>query len=372
MTQPLTITLKTLTPLWTGGIDGTCDRLHETGLIGSLRWWYEALVRGLGGYACDPTSEDTNERCQFDAKAYETARRHGKTIEECLEAGLHTVCPACFIFGCTGWRRQFRLEIVEDATQPIRTPTSNVRPAGRSRGWYLPAGRMGTATLQIWGDTVVLEMLGVLFLFIERWGNIGAKPQLGYGVVQIVNRDDILKQIKSESIDELYRKLIKKGNNTTKKLKNTPNLQRFGFLRYQFTPLTPNWWTKISGFERITMRVHQIVQAHSIIPIAPILKNEWRFSCWKGSTHNANDIFGTLHPTRKRSKIAVSWAYTIGSNQWEIRSWVWLSGNNWANDVWNLIADIQNWDRPLSLSGKLTAIRGRSLTGLQSIVEHIR
>ncbi|MGQ9833224.1 MAG: type III-B CRISPR module RAMP protein Cmr1, partial [Candidatus Villigracilaceae bacterium] len=37
------IQLKTLTPLWTGGIDGTTDRLHETGLIGSLRWWYEAL-----------------------------------------------------------------------------------------------------------------------------------------------------------------------------------------------------------------------------------------------------------------------------------------------------------------------------------------
>ncbi len=32
------ITLKTLTPLWTGGVGGTCDRLHETGLIGSLRW----------------------------------------------------------------------------------------------------------------------------------------------------------------------------------------------------------------------------------------------------------------------------------------------------------------------------------------------
>jgi hypothetical protein len=32
----LTISVKTLTPLWTGGVDQTCDRLHETGLIGSL------------------------------------------------------------------------------------------------------------------------------------------------------------------------------------------------------------------------------------------------------------------------------------------------------------------------------------------------
>lgn len=45
------ITLLTLTPRWPGGVDQTCDRLHHTGLAGSLCWWYVALVRGLGGYA---------------------------------------------------------------------------------------------------------------------------------------------------------------------------------------------------------------------------------------------------------------------------------------------------------------------------------
>ena len=25
------------------------DCIHETGLLGSMRWWYEAMVRGLGG-----------------------------------------------------------------------------------------------------------------------------------------------------------------------------------------------------------------------------------------------------------------------------------------------------------------------------------
>ncbi len=86
--SPLKITLKTLTPLWTGGVDGACDRLHETGLIGSLRWWYEALVRGLGGYACDPTSED---RCPN-------------------KDGNH--CVVCELFGCTGWARKFRLKVL--------------------------------------------------------------------------------------------------------------------------------------------------------------------------------------------------------------------------------------------------------------------
>lgn len=43
------IKIKTLTPIWTGGFEpGKMDRIHETGIIGSLRWWYEAIVRGLG------------------------------------------------------------------------------------------------------------------------------------------------------------------------------------------------------------------------------------------------------------------------------------------------------------------------------------
>lgn len=83
--KELKVILKTLTPLWTGGADGKSDRLHETGIIGSLRWWYEAIVRGLGGIACDP--------------------RGGQGCPD--KEGNH--CAVCELFGCTDWRRKFRL-----------------------------------------------------------------------------------------------------------------------------------------------------------------------------------------------------------------------------------------------------------------------
>ena len=95
------IKLKTLTPLWTGGIDQTCDRLHETGLIGSLRWWYEALVRGLGGSACDPTTHT----CKYDPKI-----------------GPQSLCAACNLFGCTGWARKFRLRVLGERAELIKDP----------------------------------------------------------------------------------------------------------------------------------------------------------------------------------------------------------------------------------------------------------
>ncbi|MGF3495937.1 MAG: type III-B CRISPR module RAMP protein Cmr1, partial [Methanothrix sp.] len=110
------IKLKTLTPLWTGGVDQTCDRLHETGLIGSLRWWYEALVRGLGGYACDPTAEG---RCEYDPKKPEPPEKQ--------------ICAACYLFGCTGWARLFRLKIFEENLNPEKIHFYTTLEA--NKGW---------------------------------------------------------------------------------------------------------------------------------------------------------------------------------------------------------------------------------------------
>jgi CRISPR-associated protein Cmr1 len=80
--------LKALTDLWTGDADGKAQRTIPTGLLGSIRWWFEVLVRGLGGTACDPS--DADNRCPD-----QQGRR----------------CVVCELFGCTGWGRKFRFEV---------------------------------------------------------------------------------------------------------------------------------------------------------------------------------------------------------------------------------------------------------------------
>ncbi len=70
-TDSLEINLSTLTPIWTGGADGRSDRLHVTGIMGSLRWWYEVMVRSVGGNACDPGTHS----CLYDPdKPYDGLR----------------------------------------------------------------------------------------------------------------------------------------------------------------------------------------------------------------------------------------------------------------------------------------------------------
>ncbi|HCZ07243.1 MAG TPA: type III-B CRISPR module RAMP protein Cmr1 [Thermotogae bacterium] len=101
-----TVGIKTLTPIWTGDENRRNNSLRETGIIGSLRWWYEALIRGLGGYACDPTSAD---RCLLDQKKFKKALKEEKSVQEALN---EQICPACQLFGCTGWSRKFVLRIL--------------------------------------------------------------------------------------------------------------------------------------------------------------------------------------------------------------------------------------------------------------------
>lgn len=102
-----TIKIKALTPIWTGNANRKCETLRETGIIGSLRWWYEALIRGLGGYACDPTIDG---RCSLDQKRFKEALKNGKSQQKALS---EQICPACQLFGCTGWARKFVLHILD-------------------------------------------------------------------------------------------------------------------------------------------------------------------------------------------------------------------------------------------------------------------
>ena len=96
MAQIMEWKLRALTDIWTGDARGSPNRLIPTGIMGSLRWWYEVLVRGLDGKACDPTS---------DVRGPDQNGRH---------------CVVCELFGCTGGARKFRLMVVDENGQVIQ------------------------------------------------------------------------------------------------------------------------------------------------------------------------------------------------------------------------------------------------------------
>jgi CRISPR-associated protein Cmr1 len=187
------VRIQTLTPLWTGGVQaGKVDRIHETGILGSMRWWYEAIVRGLGGECCDPSHTE----CAFTEEKYLKSQAVDKR-QKLHDAGL---CDVCQVLGATGWKRRLRLAIqdstrhdpsIEDRLQANR---SYVGANGRSRTpiWYFPkelnykpcSGELSIGVQSLSNDFDPKVIAG-LVQFIADWAGMGARAQMGFGVVQL-------------------------------------------------------------------------------------------------------------------------------------------------------------------------------------------
>ncbi|WP_008310129.1 type III-B CRISPR module RAMP protein Cmr1 [Leptolyngbya sp. PCC 6406] len=198
------VKIKTLTPLWTGGVEtGKCDHIHETGILGSLRWWMEVLVRGVGGHVKDPTAEKSEHRSglnpnEFDAKIYRQLQDEFERRKYLRNAGL---CDVSQIFGATGWKHRFRLEIqdiqVTDASvqHPMKANRTYTDKQGNQKTptWYFPdakspnAPKTGTFVLKIQSlhPGFNPNIIGGLIQFIADWSALGARPQMGFGVIQV-------------------------------------------------------------------------------------------------------------------------------------------------------------------------------------------
>jgi CRISPR-associated protein Cmr1 len=360
------ITLKTLTPIWTGGVDGTCDRLHETGFIGSLRWWYETIVRGLGGYACDPTEHS----CTFDEERYRRSRADDER-QRLRDAG---VCDACQLFGCTGWARKFRLkasggERLFDG-QNVLIPSGRVRQTSkgpRAGGWFVfSESRIGEIAFELIPlRSVDLTPIYTILALISRHASLGPKGSNGYGVIQVQNIQPRLTWLDAFP-----------GSSPSRN-QSLPDLRDFFFAKFQFDePVNhKSWWQNIHGIRQavdgklddgtspspLQKRKHEIEQMirQGVLPLAPAIRNWLRYK-WGHSfgSREAHFIFGeaqavcpncylpgfrsdnqrldlNLCPRCKKnfrkgdeipttaSKIQVSYAYRVDS-RWEFRIWGWL------------------------------------------------
>jgi len=315
------IQIRTLTPIWTGNINRKCPKLKETGIIGSLRWWYEALVRGFGGYACDPTSEG---RCP-------TKYNEGKKY----------YCLACLVWGATGLKRSFKLEICNGEQVYDGNPI-NIKPSGRNRGWYLGSGIVNNGNdieikITPLADRFNIVLFSTPFVIASKFGAIGAKVQHGYGVVEIKNHMssettnfvEVIEKMKKEKI--LFNVKIREG--TTE---GYPNLKEMFFAKIQFEVVDDDWWKEVDGVKvrENDPRVINWINSGSV-PIVPAIKNWLRYGdgskLWKTNNLDMrieNWLFGTTKNNKIASKINISFAYKINSNLWEFRIWGWVPSLN--------------------------------------------
>jgi len=328
--------LKIKTPIWTGDIDSKSDLLQSTGIMGSLRWWTEAILRGIAKFACDPV----DDRCPTKVK------KNNKEIDQ--------YCSACLIFGATGMRRTFKLHL-EGGERIFSGGSITITPYGRNRGWFLGSGLKGKMNL----DVISLDkdfngnLILVTLTIISKWGAIGAKTQLGYGVVEFEDYPKFdLSQLK-DSLDRIT------NENRLSQLKieernesngNLPDLKGMFFAKVQFEAGN-GWWKEVDGIRERGRdrnyyegyvndpRMISWVNAGSA-PITPAIKNWLRFgggkNLWETGNSNKdrrieNWLFGTIRNGKSASKISISCAYPIANNLWEFRVWGWIPEDNLPN-----------------------------------------
>lgn len=311
------VTIKTRTPLWTGGVERKVDRIHETGLIGSLRWWYEAILRGLDGWACDPTEHKCDEEKR---------------------------CAACELFGTTGWSRQFRIKVSGKQEASPDLGEIIVDPRWQERGWRLGSG--------ILSDRLIITMLpmrlnnmrdlsALTFLIksIACWGALGARTQIGYGVFEM---KEIIMNGKVLSVHEIVDTLsiiehaAQEHPAPPPSDKGIPDIRDFFFARLCLPSgiqvKQPNWLGKPQ---------YLAAKGKGFIPIAPAVRYDMRgwfrkesdsffektlckteHSKLKELRHN---LMGTIRGRPLGSKLFTSHLYQT-SDGWEFRIWGWVPG----------------------------------------------
>ena len=323
------IKIETLTPIWTGGVDRNCDRIHETGIIGSLRWWYEAVARGLDGYACDPVNDGCPKVIKENSK--EISKR----------------CDSCELFGCTGWSRKFRLEIGNgDAVFQRNHPLSF--PSRRKGGWYLGSGRSGDNIemniIPLRTDGVDIEnLIRTPLLLASKWGGLGARTQVGFGAVNAVDENN---HEPTPDIGRFVAQFPKTDKSLRRKINppEVPNLNHFFFAKFHINS-SINWWEKLNCWKGAWNKSQEPALTSwgkaDTIPVALDIKDVLRYggfipSFGSNNTIGENDvakyICGTIRGAKMASRINISSAYLVGNNQWEFRIWGWIP-NNLSNRV---------------------------------------
>ncbi len=325
------IRIRTLTPIWSGDVNGKCTKLRETAIIGSLRWWFEAIVRGLGGYACDPTS---NEKCEY-------------------KDNTNDICAVCELFGTTGWAKRFKFEIKQSFHEIYE---SNLVIIGSIGSWYYPSGlvscndKLNEIKQILQFDKNIESIFRALFTFISNWGMIGGKTAIGYGAVRF--EDENGNPIKSNNKDiKTFFEYLEEKKNHGKNAVNAPRLDEMFFAKFKIKEecidkiikkveenirvknsekMFPKLIFKCNGVKEEVNTAKEFLQrlkdCHGFIPTSALVRKGLRIKIkneWKDNDKLRHFLMGELG---RFSAIQISHIYWNGKN-WEFRIWGWVPKN---------------------------------------------
>lgn len=338
MSEAITVSLNLVTPLWTGDDQRQSHRTRETGVLGSLRWWYEAILRGVGLYACDPSEAP----CIYDA-----------------DKELSSVCLACQLFGCTGLGRRFRLLVNGggDAGDPVEVRLKH--PAKRNhRGWRIPpkvAGPLKLTILSLQREGLTTFNKSAIYYtlqLISRYGALGAKTSHGQGVVKVTGLEHLHHAMKAAGWIHEAQNLPAKNESNMPCHPNTADFVGVTVILDSDTTTRHEWWGQI----QVDVPAQFVLGSNpQWIPSAPAVRAELRKQI--SSQPDRHRLMGTIKPEPQGSNILVTHLYR-SDDRWEMRIFGFIPRDGTQSDqsLRKLFGNTHH------LSGQLGAALGRMLT----------
>ena len=359
--KPIKITFKTLTPLWTGDAWGENREIRPSSIMGSLRFWFEVIcyfakITGDRNYENGKLKDDLKSD-EFKGKLL----KYGANFEG-LDKALANwkISLPSRVFGCTGWKGWVgvkRIEPIEDYCfgnklnlpfgVAVKKDDNNIKIfqvkneyndfinqnySGSWRKkqkefrkeysiWYFANPYFyGQFTVTFEVEEKILEPIFYpLLAFIEKYGFLGGKWNIGYG------------RVKVEKIQIKENKEFKHYSNWRQ--------EKFGFSKFykdkkdkfsnekeifsSFLQDTSNWGDLENNKSKVIyLKKHNMKQNtyKDIIKELIKIKSEKRFNLKSSRKNNMDDefrheIYGTVKKGKKEkidvpqgSKI-IPWIY---------------------------------------------------------------
>ena len=229
--KEIKVTLTTLTPLWTGDAWGENTSIKPSSIMGSLRFWFEVFgyfsgITENNNYVSGKLKDNLNEE-EFKKKILSNGNDFEGIDKTLTELGISL--PSRF-FGCTGWKGWVRIKEISNGTKykEYNYPTGKIifselkyiNKNGKkykkevAPAWYFPKGFYGEITIVFKIEKNIKDSVFYpLLTFVEKYGFLGGKWNIGYGRVKIENVEE-KENGKWDNVEE-WRKEVFKFNDKT-------------------------------------------------------------------------------------------------------------------------------------------------------------
>ena len=183
----IVVEFETITPIYTGDAWGKNSEIKASSVMGSLRFWFEVY--------CHFAGIDIKENEELKDKDYQKILKNlKKDIEETnidnIDKYIFNKLPLTLpskIFGCTGWKSRIEIEGIKYLNNYCFGNRLNLpnKIINNKRWFFSNPYFFGKFEIIFKFDSNVLNNFLLLLSFMNDYGYLGGKNNIGYGRVKI-------------------------------------------------------------------------------------------------------------------------------------------------------------------------------------------